>query len=79
MAENRVLTAAHVVVNAGMALVRVNNKYLTATVLAVDQGSDLALLSVRTGFLTPVQLSHNDLNSYEDVWAIGWVEAVQRY
>ncbi|MBT8130626.1 MAG: serine protease, partial [Gammaproteobacteria bacterium] len=69
--DGRVLTAAHVVIDAGMTLVRVDEEYRKAAVLAIDQESDLALLSVDTGWLTPVQLSHNDLNSYEQVWAIG--------
>lgn len=78
VAENRVLTAAHVVVDAGIALVQVDEEYQRATVLAVDQGSDLALLSVNTGQLQPMQLSHKDLNSYEDVWAIGYPLALNQ-
>ncbi|MDH3646116.1 MAG: serine protease [Gammaproteobacteria bacterium] len=78
VSDGRVLTAAHVVVDAGMTLVRVNEEYRKASVMAIDQSSDLALLAVDTGYLTPVQLSHDDLNSYEEVWAIGFPLALDQ-
>lgn len=78
VARDRVLTAAHVVVDAGITLVGVDDEYREASVLAIDQISDLALLSVATGPLKPVPLSHNGLGDDEEVWAIGFPFALHQ-
>lgn len=78
VADNRVLTAAHVVIDTDLALVRVHNEYRKADVLALDQGNDLALLSVDTGSLQPVQLARYDLFDYEQVWAVGYPLALDQ-
>ena len=71
--HNRVLTAAHVVADAGATRIALENKiYEPARVLAVDTGLDLALLDADTGELAPVPITHDALTRYEDVWAIGF-------
>jgi S1-C subfamily serine protease len=71
--HNRVLTAAHVVADAGATRVALESKiYEPARVLALDTGLDLALLDADTGELAPVPITHDALVSYEDVWAIGF-------
>jgi S1-C subfamily serine protease len=74
VAHDRVLTAAHVVVDAGVTRVALadGGDYRPARVLGLDTGSDLALLETDTGDLRPVPITHRSLVRYEDVWAIGF-------
>ena len=78
VARDRVLTAAHVVYESGAALVRIDDTYRRADVLAMDRAADLALLAVQTGNLQPVQLAHKTLYDYEQVWAIGYPLALDQ-
>jgi len=71
--HNRVLTAAHVVVDAGATRIALSDKvYEPASVLALDTRTDLALLDADTGDIAPIPITHDALSSYEDVWAIGF-------
>ena len=78
VAQDRVLTAAHVVYESGMALVRIDEVYQRADVLAMDQAADLALLAVHTSGLQPLQLAQKTLYDYEQVWAIGYPLALEQ-
>lgn len=78
VAQDRVLTAAHVVIESQRTLVNVEGAYRDARVLAMDVGDDLALLAVATGPLRPVVLSHTRLYDYEQVWAIGYPLALHQ-
>lgn len=78
VAQNRVLTAAHVVVNSRVTLVSIDESYRQADLLAIDNGADLALLAVHTGSLQPLQLAHTTLYEYEQVWAIGYPLALDQ-
>jgi S1-C subfamily serine protease len=71
--HNRVLTAAHVVVDAGATRIALSDKvYEPASVLALDTRADLALLDADTADIAPIPITHDALASYEDVWAIGF-------
>jgi S1-C subfamily serine protease len=72
---NRVVTAAHAVDNAEFAFVRIERSVRQATILAMDEQADLALLAVDTGGLTPVRLSERHLDEEEPVWAVGFPRA----
>ena len=74
VARDRVLTAAHVVVDAGVTRVAPADSggYRPARVLGLDAGSDLALLETDTGDVPAVPITHRSLTRYEDVWAIGF-------
>ncbi len=78
VAPDRVLTAAHVVFESDLALVRIDNDYRRATLLALDQSADLALLAVHTGNLKPLPLAQTTLYDYEQVWAIGYPLALDQ-
>src|SRR5262249_25337035 len=71
--HDRVLTAAHVVVDAGATRISLADKiYVPARVLALDTRLDLALLDADTGDVAPIPITHDALARYEDVWAIGF-------
>jgi len=75
--RNRILTAAHVVVDAGATrIARQDGPWEPARVLGLDTGIDLALLDADTGEVEPVPITHRALASYEDVWAIGFPMAL---
>jgi S1-C subfamily serine protease len=75
--RNRVLTAAHVVVDAGMTRIAPQDgSWETARVLGLDTRTDLALLDADTGEIAPVPITHRALATYEDVWAIGFPMAL---
>lgn len=78
VATDRVLTAAHVVINSRLTHVNVNGIYREARLLAIDPSDDLALLSVETSALRPVRLSQKRLYDYEQVWAIGYPLALEQ-
>ncbi len=75
IAENRVLTAAHAVVNADQAFVRVDFDFRRARVISVDQEKDLAVMVVDTDDIDPIPLSRRDPYENEPVWAIGFPHA----
>jgi S1-C subfamily serine protease len=71
--RNRVLTAAHVVVDAGATRIALEDgPWEPARVLGLDTGIDLALLDADTGRLPAVPITQRALATYEDVWAIGF-------
>lgn len=70
--QDRVLTVAHAVDDGSTATVKYGEKSYKADVIATDANIDLALLSVETGDLEPVQLSTTQLQELEQVWAIGF-------
>ena len=75
--RNRILTAAHVVVDAGATRIALQDGlYEPAHVLGMDTATDLALLDADTGEVAPVAITHRALASYEDVWAIGFPMAL---
>ena len=70
--QNMVLTVAHAINEDLIATVKYGEKSYIANVIATDIETDLALLSVETGDLEPVQLSRTQLKDFEPVWAIGF-------
>ena len=75
--RNRVLTAAHVVVDAGATRIGLEDGlWEPARVLGLDTGIDLALLDADTGETPPVPITQHQLSTYEDVWAIGFPMAL---
>jgi Trypsin-like peptidase domain len=71
--HDRILTAAHVVYDAGAMRVALDDEsYEPARLIAMDRGTDLALLDASTGSIAPVAITHHALKAYEDVWAIGF-------
>jgi S1-C subfamily serine protease len=72
--HNRVLTAAHVVVDARATRVALAEPgdYRPASVLGLDATADLALLETDTGDVAAMPITHRALALYEDVWAIGF-------
>jgi S1-C subfamily serine protease len=71
--RNRILTAAHVVFDAGATRVALDDEtYEPAQLIALDRSTDLALLDAETGSIAPVPITHRALAAYEDVWAIGF-------
>jgi S1-C subfamily serine protease len=75
--RDRVLTAAHVVADAGETrIVLEDGLWEPARVLGLDTGIDLALLDADTGETPPVPITQHELATYEDVWAIGFPMAL---
>jgi S1-C subfamily serine protease len=72
--RDRVLTAAHVVVDATTTRVALTEPgaYRPARVLGLDTTVDLALLETDTGDVAAMPITHRALTLYEDVWAIGF-------
>ena len=75
VSNNLVITAAHVLEDYDNTAVEINNAKHRATVLLVDQASDVALLSVATENLYPIPLSKSDLYKSQAVWAAGYPRA----
>lgn len=72
--HDRVLTAAHVVVDATATRVALTEPgdYRPARVLGIDAMTDLALIETDTGDVPALPITHRPLTLYEDVWAIGF-------
>jgi Trypsin-like peptidase domain len=71
--HDRILTAAHVVYDAGAMRVALDDEdYEPARLIAMDRSADLALLEAPTGEVAPLPITHRALAAYEDVWAIGF-------
>lgn len=75
VSDNIVLTAAHVLEDHSDTVAVVNERLYVASILFVDQETDLALLSVWTDRLTPIPLSKQDLSESQGVWAVGYPRA----
>ncbi len=75
VSNDLVITAAHVLEDYDNTAVEINNTMYKASVLLVDQASDVALLSVRTENLYPIPLSKSDLYESQEVWAAGYPRA----
>lgn len=78
IAQNRVLTAAHAVIDSERAFVRIKGGFQVAQILSIDHQKDLAVLKVNTGDLRPITLSMRDPYKNEPVWAIGFPKARQK-
>ncbi len=74
-APNRVLTAAHAVSGAGQFFVRVDDGFRVASLLMIDSASDLAVLSVDTQGIEPMQLARSLPTAKQAVWAVGFPRA----
>ncbi|MEM6639984.1 MAG: serine protease [Pseudomonadota bacterium] len=72
IAQDRVLTAAHVVDDSNTVLVYINERYEQASVIARDLTNDLALLSADTQQIEPIRISRRHLLSAEPVWTVGY-------
>lgn len=75
--HNRVLTVAHAINPDFFTSVEIGNEFQAAEVLTMDAGTDLALLSVPTAGVKPIQLSTRQLSLTEPVWAVGYPLANQ--
>ena len=74
-ATNRVLTAAHAVQGGGQFFVRIGDAFRAAELLMVDHVSDLAVLSVDTRLIEPLNISGFDPAESQPVWAVGYPRA----
>lgn len=72
VAENRVITAAHVVTDLANLTIRVGASSRTAKIIFTAPDRDIALLDVDTTGLESVQFSTSGLNTNDQVWAIGY-------
>ncbi len=75
IAHNRVLTAAHVIINSQRAFVGIDYGFTLAKILLVDEEKDLAVLAVNTEGINPIRLSSREPYANELVWAIGFPHA----
>ncbi len=72
IAHNRVLTAAHAVIDSEQVFVEVGYGYEPALILMLDENKDLAVMEVDTGSVNPIKLSRREPYHNERVWAIGF-------
>ena len=72
IAPDRVITAAHVVTAMRVPMVDINGIPRPATVTAINEAKDFALLEVSTGGLEVVPLRSTPMDEYETVWAVGF-------
>jgi len=75
VAQNRVLTAAHVIAPDTRVFVGIADVYRVARVLLIDPETDLAVLSVDTGSIRPLRIASQDPRISEQVWAVGFPRA----
>lgn len=72
IAQDVVLTAAHVINGSKSVFVSSDGILKVAKIQSVDVANDLAVLQVSTNDLAPVPLSMNELRNNQPVWAIGY-------
>lgn len=72
VARNQVLTVAHAVTGENKIFATVAERLVPATVTAVYEDKDLALLSLDTFDLPAMDIAEADLHDQEKVWAIGF-------
>lgn len=72
VAENRVITAAHVVNDLTHLNIRIGNSSRAAQIIFTSTDRDIALLEVDTSGLQAVRFAENRLNTNDQVWAIGY-------
>lgn len=75
VSDNLIITAAHALEDYSDTVAVVNDKLYVASVLLVDEETDIALLSVWTDRLIPISLSKHDLHESQAVWAVGFPRA----
>ncbi len=75
IARNRVLTAAHVIIDSQRTFVGIDYDFTLAEVLLIDEEKDLAVMAVNTRGIDPIQLSRRDPYDNEPMWAIGFPHA----
>ncbi|WP_075187724.1 S1 family peptidase [Teredinibacter haidensis] len=70
--DNMVITVAHTIDKDESVYVHIDGEDRAASILSIDKNNDLALLSVDTKHLKPVQLKRNALQADEMVWVLGY-------
>ena len=70
--QDTVLTAAHVTKDSDSVYIKAGGMLSKATIRTMDPINDLAVLHVPTNKLPAIPFSMHDLNSHEQVWAIGF-------
>ncbi len=73
--KNRVLTAAHVLDEAQTAYIGYDGSYKEASLLLIDEESDLALLEAPTRDLPILPVDTEDMEINAKVWAVGYPRA----
>ena len=72
IAPDRVLTAAHAVVDGGRVFVRLAGGYRAADLLLLDRDIDVAVLGVDTYGIAPLPIALEEPTSEQPVWAVGY-------
>lgn len=75
VSRDRVLTAAHAIAPDTDVFVGINAGFRLAKVLYRDTVNDLAILSVNTDNITPLQISPDEPHILQQVWAVGFPRA----
>ncbi len=73
--RNKVLTAAHALDSSFRVFVSIDNEFRLARILRIDREHDLAILSVDTGAILPLQIASTMLAKHQAVWAVGFPRA----
>ena len=72
LAPDRVLTAAHALVEGGRAFVRIGGDFRRAEPLLIDRANDIAVLGVDTRGIAPLPLAERAPGERQRVWAVGF-------
>ena len=75
IAENRILTAAHVLLEADTPYIGYDGTYKKAVLIYIDKENDLALLEAPTNHLHPVPIGVQEMAVNDKVWAVGYPRA----